>query len=369
MTMPAVKPAAAALDVAAFYADLLDRDSSKPYPIAAIETLAQVILRSKSATMSELLRELQTASDELSAAAWNQISLSAGTALLMRFVALTLQSSSDKSFDQYKQDLAKEARAFSKASKMCAKKIVAEAATFIVDGSTILTHSYSRLVSQTLVHAATVSRKRFTVYVAEARPFGLGVKTHAELTKAGIPCTVILDSAVAYTMGKCDMVMIGAEAIAWSGGVINSIGTFSIGWSQSRDNPSSADIEASPRRETLRQARLCPRRVFQVPPPLPPLAAGPARLQTLPDFRRAGPGRRLFQRPRSQSAVAGLDRECAAGAVRDDAGAVGEEPAARCFVGLFRNWHSSLGQTTARQTSYKPSARMWCVCCFVNLRS
>ena len=29
-------------------------------------------------------------------------------------------------------------------------------------------------------------------------------------------------------MGKCDLVMVGAEAVAWSGGCVNSIGTFAI---------------------------------------------------------------------------------------------------------------------------------------------
>ena len=36
----------------------------------------------------------------------------------------------------------------------------------------ILTHSYSRVVTQALLHAHT--RKRISVYVTEARPRGLG---------------------------------------------------------------------------------------------------------------------------------------------------------------------------------------------------
>lgn len=43
------------------------------------------------------------------------------------------------------------------------------------------------------------------------------------LTKLGIPCTVILDSAVGYVMEKVDMVMVGAEGVAESGGVINKV--------------------------------------------------------------------------------------------------------------------------------------------------
>lgn len=43
------------------------------------------------------------------------------------------------------------------------------------------------------------------------------------LTKLGISCTVILDSAVGYVMEQVDMVMVGAEGVAESGGVINKV--------------------------------------------------------------------------------------------------------------------------------------------------
>jgi len=44
-----------------------------------------------------------------------------------------------------------------------------------------------------------------------------------ELTKMGISCTVILDSAVGYVMEQVDIVMVGAEGVAESGGVINKV--------------------------------------------------------------------------------------------------------------------------------------------------
>lgn len=56
------------------------------------------------------------------------------------------------------------------------------------------------------------------VYVTEARPRSLGNKTYEALTAAGIPCAVVLDSAVAYVMEKVDVVLVGSEAIVESGG-------------------------------------------------------------------------------------------------------------------------------------------------------
>lgn len=43
------------------------------------------------------------------------------------------------------------------------------------------------------------------------------------LEKCGVPCTVILDSAVGYIMEQVDMVMVGAEGVVESGGIINKV--------------------------------------------------------------------------------------------------------------------------------------------------
>lgn len=51
------------------------------------------------------------------------------------------------------------------------------------------------------------------------------LKTWEALTGAGIPCTVVLDSAVAYVMDKVDIVLVGSEAVVESGGLINAVGS------------------------------------------------------------------------------------------------------------------------------------------------
>lgn len=44
-----------------------------------------------------------------------------------------------------------------------------------------------------------------------------------DLQAANIPCTLILDSAVAYVMEQVDFVMVGAEGVVESGGVVNKV--------------------------------------------------------------------------------------------------------------------------------------------------
>lgn len=51
------------------------------------------------------------------------------------------------------------------------------------------------------------------------------IRTYEALTTAGIPCTVVLDSAVAYVMDKVDFVLVGSEAVVESGGLINAVGS------------------------------------------------------------------------------------------------------------------------------------------------
>lgn len=48
-------------------------------------------------------------------------------------------------------------------------------------------------------------------------------KMYESLLELGIPCTLILDSATGYIMEKVDMVMVGAEGVAESGGIINKV--------------------------------------------------------------------------------------------------------------------------------------------------
>lgn len=49
-----------------------------------------------------------------------------------------------------------------------------------------------------------------------------------ELLQAGIECTKILDSSIGYIMESIDIVMVGAEGVVESGGIINKIGTFTM---------------------------------------------------------------------------------------------------------------------------------------------
>ena len=64
--------------------------------------------------------------------------------------------------------------------------------------------------------------KRLKVYVTESTG-GEGQSMWKELDSHGIECTLILDSAVGYMMENIDCVMLGAEGVVESGGIINKV--------------------------------------------------------------------------------------------------------------------------------------------------
>jgi hypothetical protein len=45
----------------------------------------------------------------------------------------------------------------------------------------------------------------------------------AALAAAGIPCHVILDAAAGAVLGRADLVLVGAEGVVESGGIINQV--------------------------------------------------------------------------------------------------------------------------------------------------
>ncbi len=92
------------------------------------------------------------------------------------------------------------------------------------DGDTILTVSYSRLVLETLRLAAEEGKK-LSVYVTESRPGGEGLKLAAEMEALGYSVTLIVDSAARFVMKNVDRVLVGAEAVAANGALVNKVGT------------------------------------------------------------------------------------------------------------------------------------------------
>jgi methylthioribose-1-phosphate isomerase len=108
----------------------------------------------------------------------------------------------------------------------------------IRDGARILTHCNAGALATAgygtalgVIRAAREAGKALHVYVDETRPVLQGARLTAwELTREGIPCTLITDNMAGFLMqqGKIDLVIVGADRIAANGDTANKIGTYAL---------------------------------------------------------------------------------------------------------------------------------------------
>ncbi|KAF4368870.1 hypothetical protein F8388_021482 [Cannabis sativa] len=194
--------------------------------VAAIRALAAVIRASEATTMMELEIELKKASDSLKSSDTTSISLTAGCDLFMRYVTRTSALEYEE-FNSAKSRLIERAEKFGEISCKARRIIAMLSQDFIFDGCTILVHGFSRVVLEVLKTAAQ-NKKLFRVFCTEGRPDRTGLRFSNELTKLDVPVKLLIDSAVAYTMDEVDMVLVGADAVVESGGIINMMGTYQI---------------------------------------------------------------------------------------------------------------------------------------------
>ncbi len=109
-------------------------------------------------------------------------------------------------------------------------------ATLIPKGATVLTHCNAGALATAgygtalgVIRAAWEQGKQISVFVPETRPFLQGARLTAwELTKLGIPATLITDNMVGHFMqkGAIDCVVVGTDRTAANGDVANKIGTY-----------------------------------------------------------------------------------------------------------------------------------------------
>lgn len=106
------------------------------------------------------------------------------------------------------------------------KSISKQATKLIKNNTTIITHSYSSTVLNTLLFAKK-SGKKFSVICTESRPKNEGIKLAKQLGKNKIKVKLIVDSAVFSFIPDADMILFGGDALTETG-LINKIGTKGI---------------------------------------------------------------------------------------------------------------------------------------------
>jgi methylthioribose-1-phosphate isomerase len=134
--------------------------------------------------------------------------------------------------------LVEEAQAIWDEDRVMCERIGEAGLPLVPDGATVLTHCNAGALATggigtalAPIYRAHQAGRRVAVVADETRPLLQGSRLTAwELTRAGIPTTVITDNMAASRLRQGDItcVIVGADRIARNGDVANKIGTYGL---------------------------------------------------------------------------------------------------------------------------------------------
>ncbi|MBX7058756.1 MAG: S-methyl-5-thioribose-1-phosphate isomerase [Leptospirales bacterium] len=155
---------------------------------------------------------------------------------LMRIMDRLVGDSSDALLQA--ERLQHEAEAIFLEDQALCERMAEHGAKLIGDGQSLLTHCATGGLSTAgagtalgAILRAHRQAKNIHVYVDETRPLLQGARLTAwELTRSGVPCTLIADNMAASLMrnGQVDAIFVGADRIALNGDFANKIGTYAL---------------------------------------------------------------------------------------------------------------------------------------------
>lgn len=188
----------------------------------AVEALKITARHSKARNVNNLILELEKVACVLLRTRPTAVSLPNGIRYVMHRARAA--ETSNLNVNDLRQVVIRSSNEFIQNSKTAVQRIGEMGSRRIVDGDVIMTHCHSTS-ALAIMKSAKRDGKRIEVIVTESRPFQQGILTAGELNRLKIPVTYIVDSAVRFFMNKVDKVVVGADAVAANGAVVNKIGT------------------------------------------------------------------------------------------------------------------------------------------------
>jgi len=192
---------------------------------AALTSLCSAAIKSKASSPQEFLTELEENSQYLTKIRAASIPLANGLRQVVSEAQKATEGGSD--VEKLKQIVSDATTTFDRKLEESIKEIAEIGARRLKDGDVIMTHSYSSSVIAILKRTHQQG-KQLRVFVTETRPELEGRDVVRELAAEGIDTTLIIDSAVSHFIEKSDKVLVGAEAVAANGAIVNKIGTATI---------------------------------------------------------------------------------------------------------------------------------------------
>ncbi|MBU0586630.1 S-methyl-5-thioribose-1-phosphate isomerase [Candidatus Micrarchaeota archaeon] len=193
----------------------------------AVEALALQIQKSKAKKKPELYSELLEVADSLAATRSTEPMMRNAMLDAIRFTLMQIKSKPKMQVSTLRKAIVKEALTYLDKMKQDHETICDYGAKLIPDGGIVLTHCHSSTVTGILKRAYELD-KNFKVVAFETRPRFQGRITAAELAKAGINTTLVVDGAMNMMMRSADLCIVGADALTAMGDLINKVGTSTL---------------------------------------------------------------------------------------------------------------------------------------------
>ncbi|EXJ74736.1 uncharacterized protein A1O5_01431 [Cladophialophora psammophila CBS 110553] len=228
-------------DIVASYNSLIESDPNITPPIAAIESLINLLATSPLTTISETLALLSSHSRKLLESQRNPIPLSAGTELFQRYLISSFQqrpsSLATSDFSALRHHIIAQSSLFVKRANEARLKIAHHALPFIIEGSTFITYGYSRVVHAVLTAAAESKRYFNVIYVLPSTGVSAPLANAiTSLHNLSISTTTIPLHALTYALASLPpspssppQFLIGATAVLENGSIVTELGTHQIG--------------------------------------------------------------------------------------------------------------------------------------------
>ena len=198
--------------------------------VAAAMGLALTAARSKATKLPDFMREMEASAALLRGTRPTAVNLFWGIDRVMK------KAASSPSVREARDDVFAEVKSMEEEDVEVNRSIGKNGADLIRNGDTVLTQCNAGALATVgygtalgVVRAAVEQGKLVKVLVPETRPALQGARLTAfELSRDGIACTLISDTAVGHmiSLGRVDCVVVGADRITKDGYVFNKIGTY-----------------------------------------------------------------------------------------------------------------------------------------------
>ncbi|KAL3320652.1 Translation initiation factor [Cichlidogyrus casuarinus] len=204
------------------------KENDRSEGVVAIKLLTKLIEESKVSTVQELRDLLSNAIEEMLITDTSNSSVKSSSELFLRFISLTIADCTGDFEDLRKRLLTRAAIYLNKVDQ-CREQIARHTLSILYDGIRVMVHAKSRVILAALECAVIQAHRRnIHCYVTMASPGNEGQSMYQLLTKRGISCSLIPDTAIAYVMPETDAVLLGAEAVVESGGILNRLGSSTL---------------------------------------------------------------------------------------------------------------------------------------------